>query len=229
MHTNECKLNEYQCSERKSGSLRKYWLVVLFFVILLLPIILFLLWFSVHFEYDEGYDSPEKLMHVYQQYESDFKKAELVFTQLPDHSIEGEENYYRKTIIRSTDRFETSKAANYESNLIQRTYKTLQISSPIPYSESEYEQIFSVASPLIEKLSLDRIIIFSDRKQIYFVVFDDNREWVGHADIIMYDANTEVLEGNALNEYISALASERQPVVLEMIQKGWIVFSQGET
>ena len=113
--------------------------------------------------------------------------------------------------------------------MIQRTYKTLTIASPIPYSESEYEQIFSVASPLIEKLSLDRIIIFSDRKQIYFVVFDDNREWVGHADIIMYDANTEVLEGNALNEYISALASERQPVVLEMIQKGWIVFSQGET
>ena len=229
MHTNECKLNEYQCSERKSGSLRKYWLVVLFFVILFLPIFLFLLWFSMHFEYDEGYDSPEKLMHVYQQYAPDFQKAELAFTQLPDHSIEGEENCYRETIIRSAERSVRSDSNNYESSLIQRTYKTLTIASPIPYSESEYEQIFSVASPLIEKLSLDRIIIFSDRKQIYFVVFDDNREWVGHADIIMYDANTEVLEGNALNEYISALASERQPVVLEMIQKGWIVFSQGET
>ena len=215
-------------TEPKSGSRKRLLLAVFFSVILILPVILFLLWLRARFAYDEGYDSPQKLRRVYQQYESDFQNAKQVFTQLPEHAAEGAEDC-RDTIIRSADGFVSSASDAGESNLMQRTYKTLQISSPIPYSESEYEQIYSAASPLMEKLSLDRIIVFSDRKQIYFVVFDDNREWVGHADVIMYDANIEVLEGKALDEYIAELVSQRQPVELELVRKGWIVFSQGES
>ena len=229
MLMNDRRSKEQCGSEQTSGSRKRLLLVVFFFVILILPIILFLLWFRVHFAYDEGYDSPEKLMRVYQQYEDDFQNAKQAFSQLPEHSIEGAEEYYCDTIIRSANRFVSSDSDTYESFLIQRTYKTLSIASPIPYSESEYEEIFSVASPLMQKLSLNRIIISSNRKQVYFVVFDDNREFVGHADVIMYDANTEVLEGNALDEYIAELVSQRQPVDLEMVQKGWIVFSQGES
>lgn len=229
MPTNECKLNEYQCSERKSGSLRKYWLVVLFFVIMFLPIFLFLLWFSMHFEYDEGYDSPEKLMCVYQQYKSDFQNAMQVFTQLPTHEQKNLESDYKETIIRRADRFETSNLSANENKLIQQTYKTLLISSTIHYSDIECEQIYLAANPLMQNLEIDRIMIWPDSKEIYFVIFDDNREFVGHADVIAYDPNTEILEGNDLRDYIATYVSQRQPVELEIIEKGWIAFSQGET
>lgn len=228
MFMDDRRSKEYRGSQQKTDSRKIHLLVVLSVIILILPV-LFLLWLKVHFAYNEGYDSPEKLMVVFQQCESDFENAKLVFAQLPEHAIEGAEDYSCNTIIRSADCSVSSDSNTHKRNLVQRTYKTLSIASPIPYTESEYEQIYSAANPLFQKLSLDRIIIFPDRKQVYFVVFDDNRELVGHADVIMYDANTEVLESNVLDEYIAALISQRQPVVLEMIKKGWIVFSQAET
>ena len=100
------------------------------------------------------------------------------------------------------------------------------ISSFVSLSESEYEQIHKAVAPLFCKLSLESVLISSDRNQFFFTVYADSASWGGHYDVVLYDATTEMLDGEALNKYIDSFVAPRRPIDYAIIKAGWLAYSQ---
>ena len=177
---------------------------------------------NIRFRYTQRYASPEKLTEVFQKYEAEFETAKEELRRLKEHQISEDGNI----LICDADHWDPSSQGRGSRNIINRSYQTVWISSYVSFSESEYEQMYEAVAPLFRKLSLKNVLISSDRNQIFFTVYSDSASWGGHYDVVLYDATTETLEGEALNEYIDSFVMPRRPIDYAIIKAGWIAYSQ---
>ena len=184
---------------------------------------------NIRFRYTQRYASPEKLTEVFQKYEAEFETAKDILVQLPVYSTNKEDEQFCKIILHRADNWNPSDARESEKKMLNRRYRELWISSFSSYSDEELKHIYDGVIPLFHAPSLENIVVWPNRGQVYFTVYDDNRQFVGHADIILYDMTSESLNGQALKEYIEVFSQNRNPIVLDMIKTGWIAYSQGDS
>ncbi len=166
--------------------------------------------------------STEKLTEVYYSAESEFEAAKDALLRLPTHPEDRNGTKNLNTVIRSADDWDPADAQAYETDMIHKRQGGLWISSRIPYSEAEYEQICEVLTPLFQKHSFEQIYVTPDRQKIFFMVYKHAPKIIGHADFILYDATSTNLEADALDQYTASL--DRNIVDLKTIKPGWFAF-----
>lgn len=198
------------------------------FVVFFLLLVSLVVVSNIRFRYTQRYASPEKLTEVFRTYEAEFENAKDILIQLPLNSTNKTDEQFYKTILHRADNWDPSVANESESKMLIRKCQDFWISSFFPYSDEELKLISDAVSPLFHTLPLENIAVFPNQGKVFFIVYNDNRQFIGHADIILYDKTSEILKGQALQEYIEAFSQNRSPIDLALIKAGWIAYSQGD-
>ena len=149
----------------------------------------------LHHQYVHRYDSATKLAAVYDRNQSAFQTAREVLCELPSHAhviTEGEDPltyYYSQTAILREKGWDPS---HYWACC--RKIDALWICSCIPFTDEEYDTIYSAVTPIFDRLSIDAIFVSPARDFVDFTLHINSGTWSGFQDCIFYDSTITALD-----------------------------------